>query len=161
MPVYEFYQVKNLSKAPRCDQRNWDDILLLLMLAYRSSKHESIGFTPCRMMFGREAELPVDLLYGLPQKKQEPCTNTNYVVTLSERLDKIHKLAFNQMALVRELQKRQYVTILSCLEERYANINNSKMSSQFLWSHRGALLKFLLTIRWHSMLNYLLWWPYI
>ena len=42
-------------------------------------------------------------------KNQEPCTNTNYVVTLSERLDKIHKLAFNQMALVRELQKRQYV----------------------------------------------------
>jgi hypothetical protein len=29
-------------------------------------------------------------------------------VTLSERLDKINKLAFNQMTLVRERQKRQY-----------------------------------------------------
>jgi hypothetical protein len=40
------------------------------------------------MMFGREAELPVDLLYGLPPK-QQPCIHTEYVVTLSERLDKI------------------------------------------------------------------------
>jgi transposase InsO family protein len=96
-----------LSKAVRRDQRNWDEILPLLMLAYRSSEHESIGFTPCMMMFGREAELPVDLLYGLPPK-QQPCTHTEYVVTLSERLDKINKLAFNQMTLVRERQKRQY-----------------------------------------------------
>jgi hypothetical protein len=96
-----------LSKAVRRDQRNWDEIWPLLMLAYHSSEHESIGFTPCMMMFGREAELPVDLLYGLPPK-QQPCIHTEYVVTLSERLDKINKLAFNQMTLVRERQKRQY-----------------------------------------------------
>ena len=58
-----------LSKAVRRDQRNLEEILSLLMLEYRSSEHESIGFTPCMMMFGREAELPVDLLYGLPQNK--------------------------------------------------------------------------------------------
>lgn len=97
-----------LGKAVRCDQRNWDDILPLLMLAYRSSELESIGFTPSMMTFGREAELPIDLVYGSPQK-QEPCTHTDYVVTLSERFDKIHKLAFIQMALVGERQKRQYV----------------------------------------------------
>jgi hypothetical protein len=43
-----------------------------------------------------------------PHPKQQPCTHTEYVVTLSERLDKINKLASNQMALVRERQKRQY-----------------------------------------------------
>lgn len=96
-----------LSKAFRRDQRNWDEILPLLMLAYRSSEHESTGFTPCMMMFGREAELPVDLVYGLPPI-QDPFTHTEYVVRLSERLDKINKLASNQMALVRERQKRQY-----------------------------------------------------
>ena len=45
-----------LSKAFRRDQRNWDDILPLLM----PSEH--------RMMIGWEAELPVGLLYGLPPK---------------------------------------------------------------------------------------------
>ena len=30
--------------------------------------------------------------------------------------------------------------IFSCSEQRYANINNGKFSSQFLWSHRTALL---------------------
>jgi hypothetical protein len=84
------------------------------------------------MMFGREAELPVDLLYGLPQKKQEPCTNTNYVVTLSERLDKIHKLAFNQMALVRELQKRQYVIKMNQTEYPVSEDPRHKKNVSFI-----------------------------
>jgi hypothetical protein len=59
------------------------------------------------MMIGWEAELPVDLLYGLPSK-QEPCTHTEYAITLSERLDKINKLASNQMALVRERGEKSF-----------------------------------------------------
>lgn len=40
----------------------------LLMLAYRSSIHESTGVSPCAMMFGREINLPIDLVMGRPQK---------------------------------------------------------------------------------------------
>jgi hypothetical protein len=34
------------------------------MLAYRSPEHENIGTSPNSMMFGRELNLPVDLLLG-------------------------------------------------------------------------------------------------
>ena len=44
----------------------WDDLLPLVMIAYRSSVHESTGFSPYRLMFGEECTLPMDI--GLPRK---------------------------------------------------------------------------------------------
>ena len=38
------------------------------MLAYRTSQHESSKHTPFLLMFGREARLPVDIQYGLPEQ---------------------------------------------------------------------------------------------
>ena len=63
-----------LTKCVSSDQRVWDRKLPFLMLAYRSSEHESTGFSPNRMMLGREAELPVNLLYGPPpESRQDEC----------------------------------------------------------------------------------------
>lgn len=33
-------------------------------MAYRTSVHDSTGFSPSLMMLGREPELPIDLLFG-------------------------------------------------------------------------------------------------
>ena len=48
---------------------NWDDLLLVVMMAYRSSVHESTGFSPYRLMFGEECTLPMDV--GLPRRDQD------------------------------------------------------------------------------------------
>jgi hypothetical protein len=53
-----------LSAFVRENQRDWDEYVYLLMLAYRSSEHESIGTSPNSMMFGRELNLPVNLFIG-------------------------------------------------------------------------------------------------
>ena len=42
-------------------QRDWDEHIPYLMLAYRSAIHESTGCTPAKVMFGRDLRLPVDL----------------------------------------------------------------------------------------------------
>ena len=48
---------------------DWDDLLLAVVMAYRSSVHESTGFSPYRLMFGEECTLPVDV--GLPLQDQD------------------------------------------------------------------------------------------
>ena len=47
---------------------DWDDLLPAVMMAYRSSVHESTGFSPYRLMFGEECTLSMDV--SLP--RQDP-----------------------------------------------------------------------------------------
>ena len=46
---------------------DWDDLLPAVMMAYRSSVHESTRFSPYRLMFGEECTLPMDI--GLPKEQ--------------------------------------------------------------------------------------------
>ena len=55
-----------LGKVVSDNQRNWHECLPTVMAAYRATVHESTGYTPNRLIFGREARLPVDLAFGLP-----------------------------------------------------------------------------------------------
>ena len=48
---------------------DWDDLLPAVMMAYRSSVHESMGFSPYRLMFGEECTLPMDI--GLPRREPD------------------------------------------------------------------------------------------
>ena len=45
-----------------------EDLLPAVMKEYRSSVHESTGFSPYRLMFGEECTLPMDV--GLPRRDQ-------------------------------------------------------------------------------------------
>ena len=53
------------------NQKDWDRWIPSLLMAYRSSVHETTKQTPACLMFGRELNLPIDLLYCRP-----PCTRT-------------------------------------------------------------------------------------
>ena len=53
-----------LPKSVDENQKDWDPYLPLLMMAYRSSVHESTGFSSNEMILGCEVLLPLDLLLG-------------------------------------------------------------------------------------------------
>ena len=40
---------------------DWDTFLPYVMMAYRSARHETTGFTPNKLMLGRETATPLDI----------------------------------------------------------------------------------------------------
>ena len=55
-----------LAKCIDEDQTNWSVKLPYVLMAYRSSVHESTDFTPHYLVFGHEISLPLELMYPPP-----------------------------------------------------------------------------------------------
>ena len=47
-------------------QSNWSQQLLYVMMAYRTSVHESMGYTPYLLVYGQEVCFPIDFMYPDP-----------------------------------------------------------------------------------------------
>ena len=52
---------------------DWEDQMPKVCMAYNSSVHASTGYTPFFLLFGRQAKLPIDLVYGT-RSGQAPVT---------------------------------------------------------------------------------------
>jgi hypothetical protein len=100
--------IEMLSKYVTPNQRNWDEILPLAMMAYRSSKHESLNLTPNMMMLGREVDLPIDLLFPPPEEISSSQTPNDYVQSLIEKMNSLHGLAREKLVESCKKQKRLY-----------------------------------------------------
>ena len=50
------------------EQSNWSQQLPYVMMAHRSSVHESTGYTPQFLVFGQDLSLPLDCMYPNPQE---------------------------------------------------------------------------------------------
>ena len=77
-----------------------------VLFVYRASPHESTGLTPNRLMFGRELELPIDVICSLPQDKY--ATAPDYIHELQKRIESAHELARTQLKKSACSQRRHY-----------------------------------------------------
>ena len=74
------------------------------MLAYRTSVQESTGCTPYYLLFGREACLPVDVMFGLPPSVPSQQVN-QYSKDLTARLDTAYKMVRERLGFRQCRQK--------------------------------------------------------
>jgi len=89
-----------LSKFVQENQGNWDTLLPLLAMAYRSAIHESTGYTPSKLMFGRDVRFsPIPVT---------PPDSTDFAWNLREQVNKIHQLARDHLDIASRRQKRLY-----------------------------------------------------
>ena len=88
---------------------DWDDHLPYLMMAYRSSPHESTGLSPNLMMFGEEAQLPIDLMVGAPPRHdlRYKC-RVEYVEWLRRATQRAYETAREQLGVTAKRQKHYY-----------------------------------------------------
>ena len=83
-----------LSKVIADNQNDWDEWLPHVLLAYRTAVHSSTGVTPHRMLFGREARIPVDILVEEIPSTAETTTNVpTYVQKTKAKLQRAHEIA--------------------------------------------------------------------
>lgn len=97
-----------LSAFVASHQRDWDEYVYLLMLAYRSAVHETTGVTPNEMVFGRQVTLPLDLIIGRPDNSTSFDTCSEYVLRLEEKIVEIHEFARNRLKIASDKMKRRY-----------------------------------------------------
>ncbi|KRZ04757.1 Retrovirus-related Pol polyprotein from transposon [Trichinella pseudospiralis] len=95
-----------LSARATTDKRNWDLVLPITLLAYRTSLHESTGATLYRILFGREAALLIDVMYGLPETP--PQTPAEYIWKLRNNLTDSFKEIREKLKTESRRQKKWY-----------------------------------------------------
>lgn len=91
---------------------DWDKQLQFVMMAYRSSEHETTGFTPNRCMLGREAATPLDLIYEMPSSIKSIPLN-QWVWELQESLETTHSTVRQYTGQAMRRQKKYHDQKLS------------------------------------------------
>ena len=94
---------------PYKGQRDWDQELPYIGMAYRSAVQESTGETPNMLMLGREVKTPLDLLVeGVNEEYEDDSLTSDYAMELRDRLRKAHERAREVLQTAGRRQKKQY-----------------------------------------------------
>lgn len=88
-------------------KRDWKSFVAPIVHAYNCARHDTTGFSPYELMFGRKPKLAVDVYLGLidPVGEQSYC---DYIEKLKERLEFAYKLASTFSVKQKRRYKRYY-----------------------------------------------------
>ena len=87
---------------------DWQDHLPYLLMAYRSTIHESTGYTPNRLMLGRELFLPSDLMFGRPPNSPRYNCYVEFVQWFDSATAESFEFAREQLGKSAVKQKRNF-----------------------------------------------------
>ena len=79
----------------------------LLLAVYRATPHPATGYSPNMLMFGREVNIPSNILYPFP-RQEEPASIHEYVSELRDRLEETYHTVRENLKLAAQRQKRDY-----------------------------------------------------
>ena len=109
--VERFHRTLNsmLGKVVDESQRDWDDRLPAVLAAYRASPHESTGFSPNRLFWGREVRMPLDVMLDLPEGERDLYHPVDeFVCQTQEQMAKAYALAREHLRVAAERRKASY-----------------------------------------------------
>ncbi|MCG8048820.1 MAG: DDE-type integrase/transposase/recombinase, partial [Candidatus Thiodiazotropha taylori] len=89
-------------------KKNWKEYIGPLVHAYNCIKHESTGYSPYHLLFGREPKLPIDIVFGQNLETEKETSYTEYISDLKTNIQK----AFDDVQInadrARQKQKSNY-----------------------------------------------------
>ena len=83
-------------------QINWDKGIKQLCFSYNSSVHDTTGFTPFMIMFGRESRIPIDLLFPNKLELNRERISESKII----KIDDIPALEISPNETFKEIYKR-------------------------------------------------------
>ncbi|MGH0162226.1 UNVERIFIED_CONTAM: hypothetical protein FKN15_070890 [Acipenser sinensis] len=86
---------------------NWHDYVDAMTHAYNCTQHDSTGYAPYFLMFGRHPRLPIDVIFGL-SSGEEPVEYSEFVQNLHDCLSFAFDQANQMSRHAKEQQKEQY-----------------------------------------------------
>ncbi|GFY22868.1 retrovirus-related Pol polyprotein from transposon 412 [Trichonephila clavipes] len=98
--------LNSLSLLVSSNQQDWDKNLPFFLLAYRSAIHETTGYSPSQMLFGRDVRLSADLLFSRPP--DAPLAPEEYIEKFQARMEEMHHLARERIGMASEKMKTRY-----------------------------------------------------
>ena len=87
---------------------NWDDLLPFMMLAYNTTVHTATGFTPYRLVFGEECNLPGNLVHRELRPDPPPGDPGTYASCVQQALYESYDEVRAQQQRATHRQKRNY-----------------------------------------------------
>ena len=87
---------------------DWKSYVAPLVHAYNATRHDSTGFSPFFLMFGRRPRLAVDAFFGLDNNRESPRNQAEYVHKLQSRLKFAYRKAAEEASKRAEVHKFHY-----------------------------------------------------
>jgi len=109
--VERFHRTLNsmLAKVVSESQRDWDERVPFVLAAYRSSPHDSTGYSPNLLFLGHDTRMPIDLLMGLPADQKDPGhTTEDFIVEMQQRAESAYHVARERLQVAAERRKASY-----------------------------------------------------
>lgn len=94
-----------LSTFAKDNQKNWDDHLPYLLMAYRATEHKSTHCSPNLLMLGREIKCPIDLMVGNPPNDIEHQCPVQYVEWVKYAMGNAFQFAYENLGVAAQRQK--------------------------------------------------------
>lgn len=95
------------SLPPRAKER-WPQMIQTLTFSYNCTTHETTGFAPFYLMFGRVPRLPVDIMFGGTLRNEDVVTYDTYVDSFQRDLREAVKIAQSNTTEAQRKQTREY-----------------------------------------------------
>lgn len=89
-------------------KQDWKTYIGPIVHAYNSTKHDTTGFSPYQLIFGREPRLPIDLVFGTKQPVMNKKPLHKYIEDLKQKLKNSFELAQKNTGKSQDAQKRNY-----------------------------------------------------
>eukprot|EP00731_Ephydatia_muelleri_P002128 Em0001g2128a len=97
-----------LTTCGRSHPFEWEDHIRKVCFAYNTSVQATTGYSPFFLMFGRQARLPIDLMYGTECGNAVTKTVPEYVTKLSEAFVEAYAAVRDTMGAKLQRQKEFY-----------------------------------------------------